>query len=163
MRINENTIFFINLFLMTDTTPPNFYLVLNSLSQVPEFDFSSSTLPWKPCAIAVIKSTPSHIINKDTYITKLARYFLVNNIICSDELSLSIPYCHPLWLALHISNTMKEKPNHNYVNKYLHPVTNYSTKLHTTQHALKKHAEDLLTTTLLGTSEHSKSLGTKPQ
>ena len=140
---------------MITTTTPNFYLVLNTLSQVPEFDISSSNLPWKPCAITVMKSTSSYIINNDTYIKKFAFYFLNNNIICSDELCQSLPYCHPLWVALHLSNTVKENPHNDYVNKHIHPINHYSNWQHAVQHALKKYADDMLISILMGEHETS--------
>jgi hypothetical protein len=123
---------------MNNNNNNNFYLIINSVTQIPNFDFSISPIQWKPCAANTLHATPFLTVCKDPYIVKLTGYFLKNNIICSNELCQTIPFCHSLWLALHLSNEIKIKLNYNYFNQYIHPVRRFNSEEHERQHFFNK-------------------------
>jgi hypothetical protein len=124
---------------MNDLNSPstNFYLVITSMTQLPDIPLTLSPYPWKPCAIQVIFDNPYPILNKDPYLSRYISYFLTKNIICSDEICQNINYCNPLWFVLMGSNKMKRKHNFSYINQYLHPISEFSMEKHEHQHLLK--------------------------
>jgi hypothetical protein len=114
----------------------NNYIIINSLEQLPKINPNISPLEWTLCAITTFNHYSQDIVNKDPYLRAITRYFLKNNVICSTELCQSVSFCHPLWLALELSNRVKKDPKaaHVYKNKYIHPITPLNMELHIQQH-----------------------------
>ena len=113
------------------------YFVIKSLTQIPEIDITISPLPWKPCAVEVIKQYTADTISHDPYYIALRDIFLFQKIICSNEICKNTAYCHPLYFALSISNWLKYSPEQIYINEYIHPIPPYTTARHRNQHFLK--------------------------
>ena len=123
--------------------PPD-YVMITSFSQLPIFDPTLSPLHWAPCAIATfIKITPEIYFN-DPYMGVLTKYFLNNKVFLSTVLCNRIPWCHPLHLALEVSNNVKRTHPTLYINTYIHPTTTINWTGHTIIHmkseVLDRHA-----------------------
>jgi hypothetical protein len=110
--------------------------VITSINQLPPFNSTIPSLQWSPCVIDAILQIPFNLSVNDLYIKTLVLYFLNKNTICSDELCKTISFCHPLWLALHVSNYIKTDINSTYScrNKYIHPILSYNHLRHILQH-----------------------------
>jgi hypothetical protein len=115
------------------TTPP---VIVTKLKDLPPFSQDIPSLQWSPCVIISITKVPFHLTINDPYVRHLVNHFLHTNVICSDELCLTVLYCHPLWLALYVSNYMKKMSSsiNQYKNTYMHPIRPYNLQIHTQQH-----------------------------
>jgi hypothetical protein len=113
--------------------PPD-YVMITSFSQLPNFDPNLSPLRWTPCAIETfIKHTPETYFN-DPYMGPLTQYFLNNKVFLSTVLCKRIPWCHPLHLALEVSNNVKRTHPTLYINTYIHPTSTINWTGHTIIH-----------------------------
>jgi hypothetical protein len=113
------------------------YYIINSPSELSHLDSRVSSISWTPCAIAAFSYNSATEIKQDPYINTLARLFLETHVICSRFLCRNIPYCHPLWLALDLSNFIKSTAEHAayYSNTYIHPIFPYNSEIHAQQHS----------------------------
>ena len=63
-------------------------------------------------------------VNLTTYITRLTSDLLNTNITYSDHICKILQPSSPLWIAMLISNTLKETQLTSYYNTHIHPIEN---------------------------------------
>jgi hypothetical protein len=114
-----------------------FYFQIKSLTQLPDFDYSISPLPWKPCAYDVFKHYSQETISRDPLFGRMARFFLQNNIISNTELCHNTSFCHPLYYILLSSNRSKLSLPNTFINQHIHDLPMLSGQKHRRQHFLK--------------------------
>jgi hypothetical protein len=114
-----------------------FYFQIKSLTQLPDFDYSISPLPWRPCAYNVMKNYSQETISRDPLYGRMVRFFLQNNIICSRELCHNTSFCHILYYILLSSNKSKFSLPHTFINQHIHDLPMLSGQKHIHQHFLK--------------------------
>ena len=110
--------------------------IISTLDQLPSLDCDIPSLLCAPCVIDILPHLPFPVLVMDPYIKILVDRFLFTDDYCNTHLCTTIPYCHPLWLALKISNNIKtnRKIAYLYPNKHIHPIHEYSALRHKHQH-----------------------------
>ena len=111
--------------------------IISSTSQLPILDYNIPSLQYIPCLMSIIPELPYEIIIADPYLNLLVNHFLDTYDFCTSELCKTIPYCHPLWFALFVSNYIKSTPAMAkfHKNTYINPIPEFCLLRHMLQHA----------------------------
>ena len=113
--------------------------IITSTSQLPKFDKNILSFYQTPCmvqAVDLLETVHEGSAIRDPYLKSLVTLFTQTNTICSTELSQNVPFCHPLWNALRISNDCKQNSEliPYFKNLYIHSIQEYSEAKHICSH-----------------------------